>query len=259
MKIIQDFGAAAGRVKEAGFDAVQIHASGGYLLAGFLSPITNRRNDDWGGDEKRRFHLFEEIYKVVRQSVGQDYPVLAKIHLGDFLFMGHPFPANYNAALWAQGLGVDALEIAIGIIENGTISALKGGMPISISGDHIGRLMKNYWKVVGLCYKPFSKVKKPYFQTAAVELKKRGLTIPLLLAGGIRRFDEAEYAIRSGAADLIGMSRPIIREPNLPQLWMQGDRRDSTCISCNKCTFDMVLNTNPIKCHHKEGSSGSTN
>ncbi len=250
-RIIQDFGAAAGRVKEAGFDAVQIHSSGGYLLAGFLSPITNRRNDDWGGDERRRFHLFEEIYKAVRRSVGMDYPVFAKIHLGDFLVMGHPFPANYKAALWAQGLGVDALEFAIGTMENCTITFSRGDMPIGIIDDHIGKLMKNYWKVVGLCYKPFSKVRKPYFQTAAAELKKKGLTIPLLLAGGIRRYDEADQIVRSGTADLIGMSRAIIREPNLPQRWMNGDRRDSTCISCNKCLLDMGINSNPIMCHYR--------
>ena len=252
-KIIQDFGAAAGRVKEAGFDAVQIHSSGGYLLAGFLSPITNRRNDNWGGDERRRFHLFEEIYKAVRQSVGKNYPVFAKIHLGDFLIMGHPFPANYKAALWAQDLGVDALEFAVGTMENCTITFSKGDMPISIIDDHIGKFMKNYWKVVGLCYKPFSKVRKPYFQTVAAELKKQGLAIPLLLAGGIRKYNEAEQILKSGTADLIGMSRAIIREPSLPQRWMQGDRRDSTCISCNKCLLDMGINSNPIKCHYGKG------
>ena len=252
-KIIQDFGAAAGRVKEAGFDAVQIHASGGYLLAGFLSPIANRRNDSWGGDARRRFHLFEEIYKVVRLSVGENYPVFAKLHLGDFLIMGHPFPANYTAALWAQELGVDALEFAVGTMENCTISFSKGDMPISIIDDHVGNLLKNYWKVVSLCYKPFSKVRKPYFQTAAAELKKKGLTIPLLLAGGIRRYDDADQLIRTGAADLIGMSRALIREPNLPQRWMNGDRKDSTCISCNKCLLDMGINANPIKCHYRRG------
>jgi len=254
--IIRDFGAAAGRVKEAGFDAVQIHSSGGYLLAGFLSPITNWRKDAWGGDEKRRFHLFEEVYKSVRQNVGTDYPVFAKIHLGDFLIMGHPFPANYQAALSMQELGVDAIEIAIGIMENCTITFSKGEMPVSIIDDHIGPFMKNYWKAVALCYKPFSKVKKPYFQTAALELKRKGLAIPLLLAGGIRRFDEAEHIIASKTADLVGMSRPIIREPNLPQRWMRGDRRDSTCISCNKCLLDMGINANPIRCHYKEGASG---
>jgi 2,4-dienoyl-CoA reductase-like NADH-dependent reductase (Old Yellow Enzyme family) len=252
-KIIQDFGAAAGRVKEAGFDAIQIHSSGGYLLAGFLSPMTNWRRDDWGGDERRRFHFFEEIYKVVRQSVGENYPVFAKIHLGDFLIMGRPFPANYKAALWAQNLGIDALELAIGIMENCTITFSKGDMPISIIDNHIGKLLKNYWKMVALCYKPFSKVREPYFQTIATELKKQGLTIPLLLAGGIRKYDEANQIIKSGTADLIGMSRAIIREPNLPQRWMNGDRRDSTCVSCNKCLLDMGINANPIKCHYVKG------
>lgn len=250
--IIQDFAKAAGRVKEAGFDGVQIHSSGGYLLASFLSPITNRRKDYWGGDEKRRFHLFEEIYKAVRKEVGKDFPVLAKIHLGDFMFMGRPFPANYNAALWMQELGVDALEFAIGVFENATITFAKGEMPIGIIDDHIGQMKKAYWRTTGWSYKPFSNVKKPYFRYAASKLKKSGLNIPLLLAGGVRRYEDAIDILGSGSADLIGMARPLLRDPNLPNQWLKGNRKESTCVSCNKCTFDMGANANPLKCHNPE-------
>ncbi len=254
IKIIKDFGEAAGRVKAAGFDAVQIHSSGGYLLAGFLSPLTNLRQDSWGGDEKRRFHLFEEIYREVRQAVGKDYPIFAKLHLGDFMIMGHPFPANYKAAFRMQEIGIDAIEVCIGIMETCTITFSRGEMPVEVIGDRVSPLLKSYWKAVGLFYKPFSKVTKPYFQTAALELRRRGLTVPLLLAGGMRRFDDAEQAVRSGTADLIGMSRPIIREPNLPKRWMEGDRKDSACVSCNKCLFDLI-NANPIRCHYRKAAS----
>jgi len=248
-KIIKDFGEAAGRAKEAGFDGVQIHSSGGYLLASFLSPITNRRKDEWGGDEKRRFHLFEEIYKKVRSSVGDDFPVLAKIHLGDFMVMGHPYPANYQAALRMQDLGVDALEFAVGVFENATITFAKGKMPVSMSDDHVGPFMRSYWKTTEWTYKPMSGFKKPYFQKAARQLKKRGLTIPLLLAGGVRRYDEAAAFLDEGTADLIGMGRPLLKEPNLPNKWMQGDKVESSCKSCNKCTIDMGINAKPLRCH----------
>jgi 2,4-dienoyl-CoA reductase-like NADH-dependent reductase (Old Yellow Enzyme family) len=250
-KIIQEFGEAAGRVKKAGFDGVQIHSSGGYLLASFLSPITNRRKDEWGGDEKSRFHLFKKIYKSVRKNVGDDFPVFAKVHLGDFMLMGHPYPANYQAALWMQDLGVDALEIGMGIFENATITFAKGKMPVSIIDNHIGPFMRFYWKTTEWIFKPFSGFKKPYFQTAARQLKKHGLTIPLLLAGGVRRYDEAAAFLDEETADLIGMARPLLREPNLPNKWMQGNKADSLCISCNKCTFDMGVNGNPLKCHER--------
>jgi 2,4-dienoyl-CoA reductase-like NADH-dependent reductase (Old Yellow Enzyme family) len=250
-EIIRDFGKAAYRVKDAGFDGVQIHSSGGYLLASFLSPLTNRRKDDWGGDEKRRFHLFEEIYKSVRKEVGGDFPVLAKIHLGDFMLMGRPFPSNYNAALWMQELGIDALEFAIGIFENATITFAKGEMPIGVIDDHIGALKKVYWRTTGWSYKPFSNVKKPYFRHAATRLKKSGLKIPLLLAGGVRGYEDAADILETGSADLIGMGRPLLREPNLPNQWKNGNKKESTCISCNKCTFDMGVNANPLRCHHQ--------
>lgn len=249
-EIIRDFGAAAGRVKAAGFDGVEIHSSGGYLLASFLSPLTNRRRDAWGGNPRRRFHLFEEIYAAVRRAVGKDYPVFAKLHLGDLMLYGHPFPANYQAALAMQALGVDAIEFAIGVQENITITFAKGGMPIEVVGDHLSRLHRLYWKSIGLCYAPLAKVKQPYFVTAARELKRRGLTIPLLVSGGIRRYGEAERLIEDGTADLIGMSRPLLREPSLPQRWLSGSREDSTCVSCNRCTLELV-NATPLRCSYR--------
>jgi len=249
-KIIQDFGNAAKRVKEAGFDGLQIHSSGGYLLASFLSPITNRRKDKWGGDEKGRFRFFEEIYKNVRQSVGDDYPVLAKIHLGDSMVMGHPYPSNYQAALWMGELGVDALEFAVGVLENAFITFARGKMPTSMADDHIKPAMRAYWKTTEWAYKPLSGVKKPYFLKAAKQLKKSGLSIPLLLAGGVRRYDDIEEILADGTADLVGMARPLLREPNLPNKWKKGDKIDSSCISCNQCTMDIGINAKPLKCHH---------
>jgi 2,4-dienoyl-CoA reductase-like NADH-dependent reductase (Old Yellow Enzyme family) len=250
-KIIADFAEAAKRVREAGFDGVQIHASGGYLLAGFLSPLTNRRHDEWGGDRHRRFHMFEEIYAGVRSAVGADYPVFAKLHLGDLLVFGRPVPANYHAALWMQELGVDAIEFAVGTLETITITFARGGMPVDVVGSHLTPFMRGYWKTLEWCTKPLSSVRKPYFLHAARELKRRGLKVPLLLAGGIRRFEDAEQAVVDGIADMVGMSRPLIREPNLPRRWMEGSRDASTCVSCNRCTLGLV-NATPLSCSYKK-------
>jgi 2,4-dienoyl-CoA reductase-like NADH-dependent reductase (Old Yellow Enzyme family) len=247
--IIRHFGRAAARAKEAGFDGVQIHSSGGYLLASFLSPMTNRRKDGWGGSREARFRLFAEIYREVRKTVGNDFPVFAKLHLGDIMVAGRPFPANWQAALWMQELGVDALEFAMGVFENSCITFAKGDMPIDMVDDHVGWMLRTYWKLTEWAVKPMSKVSKPYFAKAAKELKKRGLSIPLLLAGGMRRFEEAQGAVEKGTADMIGMARPLLREPGLPQRWGKGDLGESRCISCNRCTIDMGVNANPLKCH----------
>ena len=256
-RIISDFGEAAGRVKEAGFDGVQIHSSGGYLLASFLSPMTNRRKDQWGGNEKGRFRLFEEIYKSVRSTVGPDFPILAKVHLGDLMIMGYPYPSNYQAALWMEEIGVDALEFAMGIFENAMVTFAKGKMPVSMADAHVRPAMRAYWKTTEWFYKPLSGVKKPYFLKAAEQLKKRGLSIPLLLAGGVRKYADAEKILAEGAADLIGMARPLLREPNLPNKWKKGEKVDSSCISCNQCTVDLGINANPLKCHNRNASRQS--
>ena len=126
----------------------------------------------------------------------------------------------------------------------------KGKMPINIIEDHIGPIMRLYWKMTEWLYKPLLGFKKPYFQNIAKELKKRGLTIPLLVSGGVRRYSDAENILDEGAADLIGMGCPLFKEPSLPNKWMKSEKVESTCISCNKCTFEVGVNGNPLKCHY---------
>ena len=97
---IEDYGRAAARGKAAGFDAVQIHAAHGFLIAGFLSPLTNRRNDAWGGDATRRSRFLVEVSRAVREVVGDDYPVLCKIVVDDFV----PFCASSSDRRTGSGM-----------------------------------------------------------------------------------------------------------------------------------------------------------
>jgi 2,4-dienoyl-CoA reductase-like NADH-dependent reductase (Old Yellow Enzyme family) len=216
-EIIEAFGEAAGRAEDAGFDGVQIHGAHGYLVSGFLSPHTNRRDDYWGGDEERRFHFVEEVYKSIRRAVGEGFPVLIKMNADDLLPGGITPEESVRAAERLEAIGIDAVEVSGGMME----SQLKSAMPDILSPD-----------------------KEAYFR-ASGRLFKGRLRIPVMLVGGMRSRSVMEDVLENGEADLICLARPLIREPNLPILMKEGKEK-ADCISCNKCMN--FLRTDIVKC-----------
>lgn len=213
-EIIESFGKASRRAKEAGFDGVQIHGAHGYLVNQFLSPYTNRRNDYWGGDEERRFHFLEEVYNSIRDNVGYDYPVMIKLNACDFIKGGLTLDESLRIAKRLENLGIDAIEVSGGIVESKPEER-----PVRPKID--------------------SKEKEAYFREFSREFKKN-LKVPIMLVGGIRSKTTAEEILEKNEADLISLSRPLIREPDLPKKWMKG--KDAVdCIYCNGCMRFMKL------------------
>lgn len=205
-EVADAFGLAAGRAWTAGFDAVQIHAAHGFLISSFLSPYTNRRDDYWGGDEVRRFHFLEEVYKAVRKSVGPGCPVLIKLNGDDLLPGGLRPEESRRVALRLEDMGIDAVEISGGMKE----SPVKTARP-----DILRPQDEAYFRAVG-------------------RLFKEALSVPVILTGGMRSRAVMEEVLQGGEADLIGMSRPLIREPALPRL-LKAESEKAGCVSCNKC------------------------
>lgn len=218
-EIIESFGKAARRAKESGFDGIQIHGAHGYLINQFLSPYTNRRNDYWGGDEERRFHFLEEVYNSIRENVGYDYPVLIKLNACDFIKGGLTLSESLRIAKRLENLGIDAIEVSGGIVESKPEER-----PVRPKID--------------------SKEKEAYFREFSREFKKT-LKVPIMLVGGIRSRTTAEDILEKNDADLISLSRPLIREPDLPKKWQKG-KDTADCIYCNGCMRFMKLEY--VKC-----------
>lgn len=216
-EIIEAFGDAARRAMYAGFDGVQIHGAHGYLVSEFLSPHTNRRDDYWGGDEERRFHFLEEVYKAMRREVGNNYPILIKINADDFIEGGLRPEESLRIAKRLEELGIDAIEISGGMYESGTKTAQPNIL---------------------------NKEQEAYFRDSS-RLFKKELNVPIMLVGGIRSKDVAEDILKRGDADLISLSRPLIREPDLPNKFLAGKEK-ADCISCNGCMRFMKLDV--VKC-----------
>ena len=208
--ITSAFARAAGRAKEAGFDAVQLHAAHGFLMSQFLTPAFNRRSDEYGGTLENRARLLIEVVKRVRETVGARYPVLVKLNSEDFIENGMTRDESVRVSSLLEEASVDAIELSGGTT----------GSPAKFSASRRGKAHPGE--------------QEAYFIEAA-KLYKQRVSIPLILVGGIRSYDVAEGLVREGTADYISMSRPLICEPSLVKRWREGDRRPSACASDNAC------------------------
>jgi 2,4-dienoyl-CoA reductase-like NADH-dependent reductase (Old Yellow Enzyme family) len=223
-QVIQAFGDAAGRAQAAGFDAVQIHGAHAYLLSQFLSPFTNRRNDTWGGSLQNRLRLHRGIIQAIRSRVGPDFPILIKLGVEDGFSGGLEFQEGLAAAEILASDGLDAIEVS---------SGLRGkGYQHTEFRRGINRPRR-----------------EGYFREWCSEINQR-LDIPVIMVGGFRSFDVASKVVRNGTADLISLSRPFIREPDLIARWQSGDRKPATCVSCNRC-LEALMEAKPFGCYYK--------
>ncbi len=247
LQTIRDFADAAARVKEAGFDAVQIQGAQGFLLSSFLSRVTNRRRDEWGGDFEHRFRFLAEVYYAVRKAVGPDFPVLYKLNIKDYIPFGITPRDSFPAARRLADLGVDAIQISAGIFET-YIGSVRGDSFAGIIARDRSTLTRLYLKSVIETERLFLPFREAYFLNYAEQLRQT-VKIPLILAGGIRSPESAEKIIESGVADFVAMARPLVREPDLPNRWLKGDRQPARCVSCNRCLGE-VEQGNKLKCYY---------
>ncbi|OPJ60745.1 NADH:flavin oxidoreductase [Clostridium oryzae] len=176
-EIIEAFAKAAARVKKAGFDGVEIHSAHGYLLSQFLSPLTNKRTDEYGGDMQGRRRIHLEVIKAVREAVGEDFPIFLRLGASDYKDGGLTIEDSKAAAYEFEKAGVDMLDI---------------------SGGFCGYL------VPGL-------TEQGYFSVLSQEIKKQ-VKIPVMVTGGITEVEAAEKILAEGKADLIGVGRAIYKD-----------------------------------------------
>ncbi len=222
--LISAFVDGAERAQKAGFDGVQIHAAHGYLLSQFLSPIFNKRTDEYGGAVENRTRILVEIVRAIRETTGPDYPLLIKMNGNDYYEGGLTTEEAVESGMLLENAGLDAIEIS-------------GGLPIS------GKLVPTR---VGID----EVEKEAYFLDVAKQFKEK-IRIPIILVGGFRSFEMADKVIRSGAADYVSMCRPFIREPGIVKRWESGDLRPSACKSDNQC-FRPGMKGTGIYCVTKE-------
>ena len=175
--IVKAFQDAGRRVKDAGFDAVEIHSAHGYLLNQFLSPLTNRRTDEYGGDIVNRIRIHLQVIEAVRSAVGPDFPIQVRLGASDFTDGGTTIEDSKRAARAFEKAGVDIIHISGGFV---------GYTPPGLSGQG-------------------------YFAPLSAAIKS-AVSIPVILTGGITEAEAAEKLLVEKKADLIGVGRAILQD-----------------------------------------------
>jgi 2,4-dienoyl-CoA reductase-like NADH-dependent reductase (Old Yellow Enzyme family)/thioredoxin reductase len=204
-KIIEAFREAARRAKEAGADGVEIHMAHGYLINQFLSPFSNQRTDDYGGDPDRRMRMAIEVLRTVRNQVGSDFLVLCRLSADEYVEGGLKLEDTKEIAKALERNGADALHISACVAASGYL-------------NH-----------------------PPYYAEEGVFVHlaqgiKSVVSIPIIAVGRIRTPELANQILEEKKADLISMGRALIADPDLPLKALEG-RTDEIipCISCNRC------------------------
>ena len=206
-RTIKAYAAAARRAKAAGFDAVQIHGAHGYLVSQFLSPLTNHREDSWGGSLKNRSRFLWRVCQEVRQAVGQEYPVFIKFGILDGKEHGLSLEDGLKILSEFDQWGLDGVELSVGF-----------------SGKQ--------WKSTK---KGVTKAKEEGYLLPLVKEARAHTDLPLIAVGGYRSRKVMEKVLLGGWAEFISLARPLIREPHLPQRMKSGEQDRSKCLSANNC------------------------
>ena len=204
LNLISRFGRAAKVCQDTGFTGVQIHAAHGYLISQFLSPRSNQRDDRWGGSLENRARFLMFTINTVRQLVGAAFPVAVKLNSADFQRGGFAFEDSLQVAQWLQDAGVDLIEISGGTYEQPKLLGIEGleaEEPQAVAETTLAR--------------------EAYFVDFAKAIKSE-LTIPLMVTGGFRSASAMEQALKSGAADVIGLGRPMCVMPEAPKRLLGG-------------------------------------
>jgi 2,4-dienoyl-CoA reductase-like NADH-dependent reductase (Old Yellow Enzyme family) len=192
---VNRFVVAAVRAEDAGFDGVEIHGAHGYLLSQFLSPLANRRTDEWGGSLENRARLLLEVVEAVRASVSPSFAVAVKLNSADFQRGGFDANDAQHVIAMLAPLGVDFVELSGGSYE----SPAMAGRPADER----------------------TLVREAYFLDLATELAAAS-PLPLMLTGGISQRDTAEKVLAGGVA-VVGMATAMGITPDLPDRWLRGE------------------------------------
>jgi len=195
MKVIGDFVNTARICQKAGFTGVQIHAAHGYLISQFLSPLTNKRSDEWGGSLENRSKVLKLIIEGVRKEVGADFPISVKLNSADFQRGGFSEEESLTVVKMLDSLGVDLLEISGGTYEKLVFFTANG---------EEGKKMRA------------STMKREAYFIEFAEKVRQISQVPLMVTGGFRTHEFANQALLKGELDLIGMARPFV--VNLPAI-----------------------------------------
>ncbi|WP_321323263.1 NADH:flavin oxidoreductase/NADH oxidase family protein [uncultured Parasphingorhabdus sp.] len=202
--LVARFAQAAKTCQTAGFTGAQIHAAHGYLLSSFLSPRSNQRTDDYGGSLENRARFLLAVVARTRAAVGPEFPISVKLNSADFQKGGFNFEDSLQVVRWLEDASVDLVEISGGTYEQ----------PALMGSDGIEEKEEQNLA-------PSTKAREAYFVDFAKAMQD-AVKVPLMVTGGFRTRKAMESALADGAADLIGLGRPMCVITDAPKQLLEG-------------------------------------
>jgi len=219
-KIVESYGEAARRAQEAGFDAIELLASTGYMISRFISPLTNKRTDQYGGPLENRLRFLLEIIEEIKRRVGSDYPLMCRISGAQLIEGGYTLEDNKSIARLLEKAGICAIDVIGGGWHEASIPSLTSSV-------------------------------MPGANVYMAEEIKRVVSIPVVVNGRITDPLLAEEIISQGKADMVSLARALLADPELPKKAKEGRVEEiRPCICCCRCfeTVDtgVICSANPM-------------
>ena len=233
-RITEQYAAGARVLRDAGFDAIEVHIGHGYLLSAFLSPRLNKRTDEWGGSLENRARFPRQVVRAVRDAAGPDVAVTAKVNMADGVRGGFWLDESVEFARMLEAdAALDALTLTGGSSFENPMYLFRGEAPVDEMAEMFPGVLKTGIKLVGGRFFKTYPFEEAYFLPYARQFRA-ALTMPLILLGGINRLATINEALHDGFA-FVQMGRALLREPEFVLEMQKDAQRESLCIHCNKC------------------------
>jgi 2,4-dienoyl-CoA reductase-like NADH-dependent reductase (Old Yellow Enzyme family) len=244
-RILGDFAAGARLVREAGFDAVELHFGHGYLVNQFLSPRINKRRDEWGGALENRARFAREVARRVREAAGPEMAVIAKLNMDDGVPGGFWLAECIEVARMLERDGtLDAIEPTCGSSLQNPMYLFRGEAPIREMAANMPKAVAFGMTLFGRFFLRSYPFEEAYLRDYARQLRA-SVSLPIILLGGVTRRETIECAMQDGF-HFVAMGRALLREPGLVNAMAKGEARDSLCVHCNKCMASIYRGTHCV-------------
>ncbi|MFC2101676.1 NADH:flavin oxidoreductase [Bacteroidota bacterium] len=248
--VVADFGEAVNLSREAGFDAVEVHAGHGYLISQFLSPYTNKRHDEYGGSFENRSRFMLEVIREVMKAAADDIAVVVKMNLRDGFAGGMEMDESLQVATLLENEGVHALVLSGGFVSKAPMYVMRGRMPVGVMA---ASLKKDKWMKPFLnCFgellikpEPFS---EGYFLHDAQRIRN-AVKLPLIYVGGLVSLDKIEEVLEKGF-EFVQIARALINDPAFINKLKSGEITRSSCKHSNYCIA--VMYSDKMRCYQHE-------
>lgn len=240
------YGRSVCLAREAGFDAVEIHAGHGYLISQFLSPSTNHRKDEFGGTLANRMRFMEMVMEEVMKAAGNDMAVLVKMNIRDGFRGGMELDESLQVARKLQELGAHALVLSGGFVSKAPMYVMRGEMPIRTMTHYMTCWWLKYGvRLVGKYMIPSVPFREAYFLEDALKFRE-ALDIPLVYVGGLVSRQKIEEVLNHGF-EAVQMGRALLNEPDFVNRMRREENARCNCRHSNYCIARMY--TLGMACH----------